>query len=161
MQEDPATRISGIVQTDGTDSITSTTVAGGRSKMFFLTLQTFSRSTPIPKIKVIGQTARPWKCSYTDRKTGPIVLPRPLTREVIIICYQNFICFVFFSVIDAAGKPGDHVLQGNFLWLGSYSYCRGIVATQTNEKNETKELYKGQYCLASLVKKGTKVSTLW
>ncbi len=65
-----------------------------------------------------------------------------------------------FSVIDAAGKPGDHILQGNFWWLGSYSYCNGIVATETDKKNVTHELYRGQYCIAVLVKPKTKVRAI-
>ncbi len=52
---------------------------------------------PIPKIVFIRQTVQSWECWKTDRQTdtqtGPILLPRPLTREVkifncVIVVYQ-------------------------------------------------------------------------
>ena len=39
----------------------------------------------IPKIVFIRRTVQSWECWKTDRKTGPILLPRPLTREVKIL----------------------------------------------------------------------------
>ena len=45
----------------------------------------------IPKIKIIGQTVRPWECWHTHRQTALILLPRPLTSEVIICTHFEVI----------------------------------------------------------------------
>ncbi len=55
--------------------------------------------TPIPKIKVVGQTVRPWECWQTHRHTGPILWPRPLTREVTSKYPFKKVCFSVMHLI--------------------------------------------------------------
>ncbi len=57
-----------------------------------------SRSTSMPKIKVIGQTVQPWEYTHTDRNTAPILWPRPLTREVKITEACGWLDNEFFLV---------------------------------------------------------------
>ena len=58
------------------------------------------------------------------------------------------------SVIDATGKPGSGIMEGNFMWLGSFTECMDTVATQKQPDKSTKYLFKGQYCLASFLPRG-------
>ena len=57
-----------------------------------------------------------------------------------------------FLDIDALGKPGAGITDGNVQWLGSYDQCRGIKKTYI--KNETKLEHPvhvdGKYCLVEL-----------
>ena len=64
------------------------------------------------EIKVIGQTVRPWECwhtdTHTDGKTALILLPRPLTREVIKHlmpdCYGKYILTIFITICDVKNR---------------------------------------------------------
>lgn len=45
----------------------------------------------------------------------------------IILCWLtalNYFIIAFFVVLDADGKPGSGVYEGNLLWLGSYQECQ-------------------------------------
>ena len=74
-----------------------------------------SRSTSIPKIEVIG---------HTDRKTAPILLPRPLTREVKIIC-EGFSSNVLDTVDEiASGNSIGHLSTSPELGVGRWvGFC--------------------------------------
>ncbi|VDP14009.1 unnamed protein product [Onchocerca flexuosa] len=50
-----------------------------------------------------------------------------------------------FNVLDAMGKIPAGILNGNNLWIGSWSACRRISVV----KNRQQQRWSGQYCLAS------------
>ncbi|KAL3994535.1 Acyltransferase family protein [Acanthocheilonema viteae] len=50
-----------------------------------------------------------------------------------------------FNVMDAMGKVPAGILNGNNLWIGSWSACRRISVV----KNRQQQKWSGQYCLAT------------
>ncbi|KAK2164774.1 hypothetical protein LSH36_59g08024 [Paralvinella palmiformis] len=50
---------------------------------------------------------------------------------------------------DAVGKLPNDVLQGDLLWYGGFSSCRGI-SVPSLDANSSHILYQGQYCLAQI-----------
>ena len=57
----------------------------------------------------------------------------------VIKCISNF-----STVLDALGKPGSGIFEGNYLWLGSFSECA--------------KMEKFKYCLAGFE---LKVHSIW
>ncbi|OQV21128.1 Nose resistant to fluoxetine protein 6 [Hypsibius exemplaris] len=49
------------------------------------------------------------------------------------------------NFVDAASKPEAGILQGNFVWLGSFSQCQAAKAVQNNDTQ-----FQGKYCLANI-----------
>ena len=63
---------------------------------------------------------------------------------------------VTLSVLDAVGKPGSNLLNGQVNWVGSYEECLSAQA-QVNRSGEIIHPFEGQYCTAYL--KTTKVES--
>ena len=56
----------------------------------------------------------------------------------------------FFTVVDAAGKIGSGILDGNIGWVGSYDECLDVTATKANQNNVTEVMFTGQYCVTTI-----------
>ena len=56
--------------------------------------------------------------------------------------------------MDAVGKLPSGVALGNVVWLGSFAQCMNVTATEKQTGNNTKDLFQGQYCLATFLPPG-------
>ena len=54
-------------------------------------------------------------------------------------------CTIFLTVLDAFGKPGSGVLEGDLKWLGSYDECFAVQA-RVNVSGSMMSPYEGKYC---------------
>uniref|UniRef100_A0A914WB17 Nose resistant-to-fluoxetine protein N-terminal domain-containing protein n=1 Tax=Plectus sambesii TaxID=2011161 RepID=A0A914WB17_9BILA len=92
---------------------------------------------------VLGNTAVSQKCQ-SDFQLMLLAAQSIITKKPIAGWDTSFI----ISQLDACGKPGPGILQGNFQWMGAYQECININAPPppSNTRNYP---YQGGYCRAA------------